>query len=407
MKLLSKHRTITLLISIIICTSLLLPTSRLYDFNYKIALFFGLLIALFPNIIDSGLTRESAAQLLGFGIFIIFYSIIAQLNDVSLHDTLSEGVAFGGVFLIIWIALLLVNKKIITVSYILYAIIYFSALASLVKIVEFIVLISGYPLNEMLADSKTIFGNYFIGMPVGNLFRISLGSDNILPIILFTLLANNKLKLNISVLIKYAIILLTILSIAISYSRYLWFESFFAIFLQILYIKRSKGYGKPLLYLILFLLFFIFILNNINFILLRYDGINAQASDMTRVEMLRALIEQINIHPIIGSGLGASTLGFTNIKSIPWYYELQWLSFTMQFGFFGLVLLLSAALLVAVKQLSYKTNVNYIGLTCMYFLWLCTGIFNGFMLTSAGAIIFLYFYLIIKFNSENTINARK
>jgi hypothetical protein len=391
-------------VALLIGTSVVLPTSRIYGFNYKIVLILLSLFVFAAHDSKNCLHKANYIQLMAFCTFVAFYILISQINGVPFRDSQSESEAFFSAFSIFWILLLFLNKKIIKPKLILYIIIYSAGAVSLIKIIAFSGLMAGYSLHAMQLQSYEIFGNHFIGMKVGNLYRISFGSDNLLPAVLFTVLAAKNFQFKFKPFIKFILVIITTISIAISYSRYLWFEASCSIVLQSIYFKKTRDYSKHAILLVLAILASIFIFYNLNFILVRYNGDNAEISDLTRFEMLHALAQQIYSSPIFGGGMGATTPGFTNIPAIPWYYELQWLAFIMQFGFIGFTVLFFSALSLIVREFYLAINFNLIALACMYLLWVATGIFNGFMLTSIGGIIFMYFYIIIRINREMIIN---
>ena len=392
-------------ITLLLVLSIILPSSNVLGINYKAILLIALAAQVCKEILKSKLNRLSLVQLYASLTFIMLFTFVARVNDVDFKSTISQAAAFGDAFAILWLTIAFVKLGVIDIKHAIYAIIYSSAAASIIKILMYGALIAGYPLTALKLDIQQIFGINLVGMRVGDFYRVSFVSDNLLPAILFTLLARSSFQINMGPLRRFFLIFLTFASIAISYSRYLWFTALFAAILQILFLMRSKNYIKITLFVMASMVFMAVIYFNIDFIINRYIGNNADASDLTRFIMLHALIERFYSYPILGVGLGAATPGFINIPAVPWYYELQWLAFAMQFGVIGSLFLLLSATYWIGWRLYLSFNVNLIGLATMYILWLGTAVFNGFMLTGVGGVIFLYFYLMSELNRESKKNA--
>lgn len=392
-------------ITLLLALSIILPSSNVLGINYKAILLIALTAQIFKKLLKSKLNRLSLMQLYFSLAFVIIFTFVARVNDIDFKSTISQAAAFGDAFAILWLTIALVKYGVVEIKHVIYTIIYSSAAASITKILMYGALMAGYPLTALKLDILQIFEINLVGMHVGDFYRVSFVSDNLLPAILFTLLAGSSIQINIGPMRRLFIIFLTLASIAISYSRYLWFAALFAAVLQILFLIKSKNYIKIILFVMVSVVFVAVIYFNINFIINRYIGNNADASDLTRFIMLHALIERFYSYPILGAGLGAATPGFINIAAVPWYYELQWLAFVMQFGVIGSLFLLVSSTYWIGLRLYLSLNVNLIGLATMYILWLGTAVFNGFMLTGVGGVIFLYFYLISELNRESKKNA--
>ena len=107
---------------------------------------------------------------------------------------------------------------------------------------------------------------------------------------------------------------------------------------------------------------------------------------------------------LLGKGLGASSDSLIRFADMPWYYELQWLSFVAQFGVVGFSVILGLALFPVFMVLFRGLTYFSFSVLIIYFLWLGVGIFNGFMLTSSAGVIFLFFILLLfNFNRASRI----
>jgi hypothetical protein len=383
------------LIALFIFSCIVLPSGSVYHVNVKIILTALLLFLFFWGLVNGRGSFGGALSLLGFLSFVVSYLALANLNGVPIDDSISQAQAFFSSAVVIFFPIYYMRVGTVSANFLFLVVVYAFAFMSLFKIVLELYMLAGAGLEAGKTFVMDIFGVAFIGLDAGVFYRIHFPSDYLAPVILFAMLRRAELGLFISKRAALFVFMIALVSVVLSYSRFLWLYSLIATLLAFFSMPKVNlkllilGFG-----LILLPVFYILYGDVVfNFVLERYAGDYAKSSDGTRIEMLSALIDAISERPFLGSGLGASTPGYVNIESVPWYYEMQWLGLVMQLGLTGASALFLAALLVAWLILGRSLTLTKLSLTAVYLLWVLLGFFNGFMLTSIGGGIFLAFIL--------------
>ncbi len=128
---------------------------------------------------------------------------------------------------------------------------------------------------------------------------------------------------------------------------------------------------------------------------LRFASHANTLSDTIRKEQSQALWEEIYLHPFIGKGLGGYTEKSIRGESPSMYYlyEVQWLSFLMQFGVIGLSLLLGAAFILIIPAFTPPWRQEKRFLATLYLVWLASGLTNPYLLSLTSGIVYALFHV--------------
>lgn len=386
---------------LLVIFTIVLPSGTLFEIKYKIYL---LLPILFFFIYSQRLMVDLKylRVIFFFFSFLVFYFVIANINDVLLHDITSHVIAISSLFSIIFFSLFLLHKKIVNKDDVFNLMVGSLVFYSILKIILCYILSSEiYCASDAKELMFAVFNYKFIGLNTGYFYRVHLPIDYLVPPVIYILLTGG---VKYSAFVRCSSVFILISALVISYSRILYF--YFAVVLSlyfIIMISNKKNFIALVCTASLLIICGGFAYYA-DFFVERFVGHFAHISDDPRMLMSTALIDSILDKPFFGNGLGASASGFVRFQELPWYYELQWLSIIMQFGFFGFAIILVISLYPVFYAVFQGVDLTQFGMIILYVIWLSVGIFNGFMLTSSGAIVFLLylFYLLKRSNKSSS-----
>jgi hypothetical protein len=189
-----------------------------------------------------------------------------------------------------------------------------------------------------------------------------------------------------------------LISLFLTYSRYLWLYGAIAIALSYIVSKANKYYiyrGEAVsvsvakMAVVSIGILLSLVAGGADIIVERFTGDSALSSDSQRVVMFFPLFNAFLDNPLMGIGMGAYVNEIIRVERLPWNYELQWLSFAMQFGVLGVTVLI----VIAISPFLIFARMTIYGMsyTIMYALWVTVGVFNSFLLTSAAGVVFATF----------------
>ncbi|MDD2285777.1 MAG: hypothetical protein PHQ11_10310 [Paludibacter sp.] len=321
-----------------------LPTGSIYHVNIKLIL----LIVSIPLISLQFFFKPKKEIIFSllvsamFVFFLILWLIIGVVKQGSgnFYGFL-QAKDFLATFVVTWMGYYLYRTKQITYKQIFNYIVIFHIFYIITKIVLFLLLICGFiKIEDALSIMDSIFSYKFVTSSYGNIFfRIDLINDVASPFIFLFILFGKYFRINYGK-IRYFIYLLLFINILIGFKRTLIvLFVYFAIMAFIL----EKRHLKKIMYASLFLLGLIISLNctKVNELIgQRFHSNAQQVSDSIRSEQILALSNEFFKNFVIGKGLGGYAKNYIRSASIPYSYEVQWLSFLMQFGLLGMILLL-------------------------------------------------------------------
>lgn len=325
------------------------------------------------------------------------WSIIAFANGF-LSSSFSFIKNFISLLLIIWISMKATRFQIISYNSIVktlgitsICIIFFKIILSLALSLNFISLERLTSLISTLfrVELTTMF------MPLGSFtfYRVMLSNDQI-PIVWYSFYAFSRSK-------NWKKILLTILMIVyvfIIYSRVAMIE-FVAILLTLLIVlaleRRQKGKKdlKKIVFIgTIIIVTFVTVNNKIDFLSTlasRFSSASTTDSDSIRNIQFSFLWEGFNSRPLFGYGTGSYVREYIRSESMPFSYELEYLSFLYQFGIIGFILIF-LPLIFSFWSYSFK-NIENKNIKILLFvsliLWLIRPFFNPSFLSSNSGIL--------------------
>ncbi|HFE3025655.1 TPA: O-antigen ligase family protein, partial [Escherichia coli] len=206
-------------------------------------------------------------------------------------------------------------------------------------------------------------------------------SDYVLPIAIYILtkeIVNSRITL-----FKTITLILLVLSIILSLSRFLWVIGATSIALALMHeIKKSKSIFIVAIavMLMLYALTLPSVQEAINF---RFNSNDSDLSDLARQLQYNAIIDSIGKYPLLGQGLGYYLPTLIRSSAAKYSYELQIPALAMQVGLIGTLLFFS---IIFSKLYKSALNLNLYD-KCIYLiliiLWLIGGFFNPVIISSS------------------------
>ncbi len=389
---------------------------RLVLLFYFLTLFCGLAI---PSDGSHGILSPKSVSFLGLSFFTGFY-LIARGRISTYQLRLLSFTLVGVSFLLIWLffgavendvqafdqfklfmitllfgifSLYIVSEQLVEAKTIIKSMIYINFSASLLKILVFFLSFIGFlKLKEFLK----VLGIRYMTMDItDSINRLQTSVDIITPFLIFFVL-----QLKLPRWFRYLFCAVSLLSVAISFSRLLIFIALLSIVLHVLTLK-----GRQFLKVLGVSLLFVCVspsftgVNLINTLVQkRFYSKGNTYSDNDRVTQYEALMEAYDESPFIGNGMGSSTKYYYRDKNQLHSYEVQWVAFLMQFGFVGLMILLVPVIYIGKEILAFERS--RIALFVLYLFWLGAGFTNPFLISLTSGIVYTSFLLMN--SSENS-----
>lgn len=138
----------------------------------------------------------------------------------------------------------------------------------------------------------------------------------------------------------------------------------------------------------------------------RFFSQETYISDRTREVQIDALMQACNDNPLLGNGLGGYTEACIRDYNLPHAYEVQWAAFLLQFGLFGLIILLMPVGYIACRFLRPPFSRDQAGYFLLFCLWLLSGFTNPFLISLTSGTIYLIFLLAADVKQLDKANSR-
>jgi hypothetical protein len=225
--------------------------------------------------------------------------------------------------------------------------------------------------------------------------RFQTSVDIVTPFFLLFVLQSDKLNLKFKPWFKYTYCLVSLISILFSFSRFLMGVACLSAILYWLTLSRKNVARGLTVCFILGLAFVAFIGVDVFIAIIerRFFSNDNYYSDLTRTQQIEALMGQFFKAPFFGTGLGGFVKDFIRDGGIVYSYEVQWVAFLMQFGLFGIILLLIPVGFICSRFLLNpfsSVNLSFLGL---FLVWLLSGFTNPFLISLASGIVYAIFLL--------------
>lgn len=271
--------------------------------------------------------------------------------------------------------------------------IYTNFLYSSAKVIGAVFHIAGV-MNILTFMQKT--GIRFMSMDIhAGIIRLQTSVDIITPYLILFVLNSERLGIRFPKGFRYIYVAVSLLSILLSFSRYLIVVSWIALFLYWITIKPIKQFFGAIIAC------FIVIMgvgalgpeNVYKVIEKRLFSVDNYYSDQTRVEQVNAMTDEIACYPAFGKGLGGYAPECVRDYHLLHSYEVQWVAFTMQLGFVGVSLIVFAFLVLAWRYFLPPYYLPKTTFAAMYVLWLLSGFTNPFLISLTSGIVYALFAL--------------
>jgi hypothetical protein len=225
--------------------------------------------------------------------------------------------------------------------------------------------------------------------------RLQTSVDIITPFLIFFVLQSKKLDLGFGRGFRYLFVFVSIISIILSFSRFLMFVGFLSAFLYWLTTSLPR-FTKALLFFILAAwaaVMAIGVDETAKIVARRFDSRGNFMSDQIREEQVHALINEYESYQILGKGLGSNAPTYLRDGEVTHSYEVQWVAFLMQFGAVGFIFVAGAAFAVAVRFLTHPISRDKIAFILLFFVWLLSGFTNPYLISLTSGIVYSIFLL--------------
>ena len=246
----------------------------------------------------------------------------------------------------------------------------------------------GMPVIEMVLVLDKIFGSDIMTMDLGSLFgRIQFAADAAIPVCIFIVLRHRS-KLRLSNLYASLIILVLLISVLFSFSRYYWVFSALAFLLGLFLGKRDKF--QFVLASILGVSVLVSLPALSALYKLRFSTVVAGGSDTDRTAQIPRLEDFFTDAPFLGHGFGSYTTRLLRAPGAGRHnYELQLLAFLGQVGLVGSILFLG--LLFWYFDDLWLSNLSWLGrvsMTLLLLTWIAGGFSNPIIFNSVAGIVY-------------------
>ncbi|HCU0661798.1 TPA: hypothetical protein OUF45_003552 [Klebsiella variicola] len=380
---------------------IILPTGSVFDINVKFIFLFLLVILSFFVDNGSGVIRCIKGMLIPV-LFLVLFLLISEISSTKNNEALLQTKDILTFFFMTTIAYSFIRKNDNSEEFISKVIINNLVFLSALKILIFMYAqVTGISVTQIMSIISDIFNTKLMTLDSDDIAisRISFMSDYVLPIAIYILtkeIVNSRITL-----FKTITLILLVLSIILSLSRFLWVIGATSIALALMHeIKKSKSIFIVAIavMLMLYALTLPSVQEAINF---RFNSNDSDLSDLARQLQYNAIIDSIGKYPLLGQGLGYYLPTLIRSSAAKYSYELQIPALAMQVGLIGTLLFFS---IIFAKLYKSALNLNLYD-KCIYLiliiLWLIGGFFNPVIISSSGGIAFLLLYALPKRINNN------
>lgn len=287
----------------------------------------------------------------------------------------------------------MIHEGIITFPNIMKVVIYANMAYILLKLLLIVLHFFGW---IDLWQVMNYLGFRFMRMPItGSWERLQTSVDILTPFLLFFFLAASRLGVVFSKGFRQVYVSLAILSTLVSFSRYLIFVCMCSLLIYSFMLSFNKRL-KQWMAVIALLISTFFLLGSDTvqgIIYQRVSSVDVLNSDSVRVQQIEALFKAYEPVALFGNGLGAYAKDNIRDPLLPYYYEVQWMAFLMQFGLIGLLLLF-----IPLGWVSYRFCLAPFSrekgcFLMLFLLWILSGFTNPFLISLTSGIIYTLFLL--------------
>lgn len=387
------NRCYELVFSVFVFITVFLPSGTIYGVNIKLPLY----AALFPlagyRLLQGRLKPGGIIRLIAIPAVLALWIVVGLIYGFDPAGVLRQYMDIFLTMLLCWLATLFCNGKEERSFQLLRLVLTAEISTSLMKIgLILYALIRGIPVVQVVAAVSVAFGVNLMTMDLGALFgRVQFVSDALIPICIY-MVFRYRGRLQYGSWRASGVILLLLLSVLFSFSRYFWAFSLVALLLGLLLGRRDRFQLSVLAALALAVLVSLPALGALYE--LRFSEQVAGSSDLERVDQSQALQQFFLDAPFLGHGLGSYTnqvIRDTTSPASRYSYEMQILALAGQVGLTGMILLV-ALILWYYRKLwsnSSQTVADRVGVTVLLLCWFSVGLYNPLLLNPVAGVSYM------------------
>ena len=229
----------------------------------------------------------------------------------------------------------------------------------------------------------------------GSLERLQTSVDISTPFIFMFALFSRQLKISLNPNMRRVYLVAAIASNLFTFSRFLLFIQAASFFLYIFSLNIHKLARATAVAATLLIAATLIIgpKNIYTSIEQRFFSSANASSDATRIEQIDAMLDHYSESPYLGAGIGAHAPQLIRVPLQPHLYEVQWVSFLMQFGLFGIFFLIFVLFILAAPLLNPPFSRTKFAFFSLFGLWILSGFTNPFLISLQSGIVYTLFLL--------------
>jgi len=402
---------ITLIVySALMAVIMILPSGSISGINIKAILLVFVITLVVIDLAFTGFNRKINNSLMFMVLALLvlmIWLIIGVLKYRFEFYGLSQFKEIATTIIVTWVGYICYVRRIINWNYFFNLLLYSHIIYILVKTFIFVIIfIKLTTLASVVYFIKDIFGINIVSFSyVNSIARLDLLNDTLSPFFVFFLLNSDLFKIKVTSILKLVMYPLLIINTIIGFKRSLILIAIAFIAYSIMF---TMSYSKRIVAIIIIMISvaacFYYFNTEINYLVgQRFSSKLQENSDSIRDEQYNCLLEEFYDNALIGKGLGGYSNKIIRSEDSPYSYEIQWLSFLMQFGIIGIVLVICCYSMIILPLFRANTEINYkikFILIFQFIAWGCLSFTNPLM-TSTYCSSFYTLILLASINFSN------
>ena len=376
--------------SLYVFATIFLPTGSLYGVNLKSPLYLLLLPLAVRRYFRSNPTNVAMlGMMLVIPAFLSFWVLEGIVHGFPASGAIRQYMDILLVLLMCWLSFLFCqNRESRRLRFLLLILNCEVATCFFKAGIIFYALARGVSVVSVVSAVSQAFSTDLMTMDIGEAFgRVQFVSDALIPICLFIVLRYRE-RLGLGYTRSVASILLLLVSVAFSFSRYFWGYSAVALVVGLLLAKRDRF--KVALIASLAIATLISLPTLADLYALRFSEAIAGSSDSLRVEQKEALQRFFLDAPIAGHGWGSYTTVLVRNADGKHSYEMQLFALTGQIGILGMTFFV---ILLAwyYRRIFFRgpaSLADRLGLGTLLISWLAAGLYNPLLESAAVSVAY-------------------
>ena len=398
------------LMYLFIFITVFLPSGSIYGLNFKAPLY----VVLLPLAAYSVFRRGQAAPgrlalVIGVPALLFIWVVIGLSYGFPLSGAIRQYADIVLTLLLCWLAVVYCGGRESRRIAFLHLVLNAEIATAILKVgLIAYALLRGIPVVEMVLLLSKIFGVNLMSMDLGAMLgRVQFFSDALIPVCIFIILRHRD-RMKIGNLRAAASILLLLISVLFSFSRYLWAFSALAFLVGLLLGRQDRFQA------ILFLVLGASVIASLPVLAKLYELRFAQAvagsSDLQRTEQIHALKAFLLDAPLVGHGLGSYTtqvLREQDTEAGRYSYEVQLLALSAQIGLLGMFLLVALGAFYY-SDLWWNSSLSVsdrLGIGLLLGFWIAAGLYNPLLFHPIAGVNYAAFATLAGIKSKQHVLA--